>query len=213
MRTKLLAVGSLAAGSALFLWQTISRVVLPWHAATMQEFANAPRVVAAIMEGAPRNGMYVAGQGILAAVSFTPTMADKSSMEFMGPMLAKQLVTDVVVALLLCMLLLALPPITPRGGARIAAIAALAAALSIHVSNWTWYGFSPIYVAVNSIDLVIGWAIVGFVLGWLVRRMMPAETAPGAGAAVHAHGDPVPRAGSLRTTGKHHRALDEARAV
>lgn len=53
MRTKLLAVGSLAAGFALFVWQTISQVVLPWHEATMREFANAPQVVAAIKAGAP----------------------------------------------------------------------------------------------------------------------------------------------------------------
>jgi len=203
MRTKPLAVGSLAAGFALFVWQTISQVVLPWHEATMREFANAPQVIAAIKAGAAENGMYVAGQGILVAVSFTPTMADKSSTEFMGPTLAKQLVADILVASLLCMLLVAMPPVTPTGGARITAIAALAAALSIHVSNWIWYGFSPIYVLVNSVDLVIGWAIVGLVLGWLVRRMTKAETPHGAVAGVRAHGDLGPRAGSLRPAGRH----------
>jgi hypothetical protein len=203
MRTKLLAVGSLAAGFALFGWQTISQSVLPWHAATMREFANAPKVVAAIRAAAPENGMYIAEEGILAVVSLAPAGTDRLSPAVVGPKLAKQLVTDVLVALLLCMLLLAIPHITPAEGARTAAIAALAAALTIHVSNWTWYGFSPIYVIVNSIDLVIGWAIVGFVLGWLVRRMTLPETPHGAGAGVNAHADPGPRAGSLRPVGRH----------
>ena len=204
MRTKLLAVGSLAAGFTLFAWQTVSQVVLPWHAATMREFANAPSVVEAIKAGGAENGMYFANQGLLAAVSFTPDMADKTSGAFIGPMLAKQLVTDLVVGLLLCLLLLAAPAITPREGARIAAIGAAAAVLTIHLSNWTWYGFSPIYTIVNSVDVVIGWAITGFVLGWIIRRMTPAAAPTAKDHGVAAHADLGPRAGSLRPAAKHH---------
>ena len=203
MRPKLLVLGSLAAGFALFVWQTVSQVVLPWHSATMTEFTNAPQVVSAIRAGAPQNGMYFAGQGVLAAVSFTPTMADKTSGEFMGPMLAKQFVTNLVIAALLCLLLLRMPHMTPASGARTAAIAGAAAALTVHVSNWTWYGFSPIYVLVNSIDLVIGWSIVGLVLGVIIQRMTRATT-PADRQGVKAPADAGPRAGSLRPAPKPH---------
>jgi len=202
MRPKLLVLGSLAAGFALFAWQTVSQVVLPWHAATMTEFTNAPQVVAAIRAGAPDNGMYFAGQGVFAAVSFTSMMADKTSGAFMGPMLAKQFVTNLIIAALLCLLVLRVPHVTPASGARIAAIAATAAALTVHVSNWTWYGFSPIYVLVNSLDLIIGWSITGAVLGVIIHRMTHAATAsvPAGMAPLADHG---PRAGSLRPAPKH----------
>lgn len=202
MRPKLLVLGSLAAGLALFVWQTVSQVVLPWHAATMKEFTNAPAVVSAIRAGAPGNGMYFAGQGVLAAVSFTPTMADKTSGEFMGPMLAKQFVTNLVIAALLCVLLLGIPHMTAANGARVAALAAAAAALTVHVSNWTWYGFSPIYVLVNSLDLVIGWSITGAVLGVMIQRLTR-TTKPAESSGVKALGDLGPRAGSLRPAPKH----------
>ena len=202
MRIKLLIAGSLAAGFALFAWQTISQVVVPWHEATMREFEDAPRVVEVIRAGAPENGMYFAGQGILAAVAFTPTMADKTSMEFMGPMLLRQFATNVLIGLLLCLMLVTVQGVSPATGARIAAIAAAAAALTINVSNSIWYGFSMAFTLVNSVDLVIGWAIAGAVIGWLGRRIAP-STQESHRHAAHTHGDPGSRVGSLRPLGKH----------
>jgi F0F1-type ATP synthase assembly protein I len=203
MRVKLLAVGSLAAGLTLFAWQTVSQVMLPWHRMTMQEFTNAPQVIEAIQAGGSGNGMYFAGEGILAAVSFTPTLEDKTSMAFMGAMLAKQLVVDIIVGALLCMLLLVVPHIAPRDGARIAAMAALASALTARASDWIWYGFSALHTLVNSLDLVIGWSIVGAVLGWLIRRLSPAGAPRHAEHGVKTGVDLGPRAGSLRPVGKH----------
>ena len=202
MRIKLLMAGSLAAGLALFVWQTISQVVVPWHEATMREFENAPRVVEAIRAGAPENGMYFAGQGILAAVAFTPTMDDKTSMEFMGPMLVRQFATNVLIGLLLCLMLITVHGVGPVTGARIAGIAAAAAALTINVSNSIWYGFSMMFTLVNSIDLVIGWSVAGAAIGWLARRLMPASHGSHA-HATHAPGDRGSRVGSLRPVGKH----------
>ena len=46
--------------------------------------------------------MYTAPQGIIAAVSFTPDVADKT--KAMGPNMAKQMVIDLVAALLICIL-------------------------------------------------------------------------------------------------------------
>lgn len=203
MRTKHLVAGSLAAGLALFAWQTVSHVAMPWPEATLREFENVPRVVEAIRAGAPGNGMYLAGQGIFAAVSFTPTMGDKTSVEFIGPMLVRQFGTDILIGALLCLMLVTVPHISPLVGARVAATAAAAAALSINASNSIWYGFSALYTIVDSIDLVIGWSIAGLVIGWLARRMMPASHAPAVSAPRTAAGDHGSRVGSLRPAGRH----------
>ena len=101
MRGKYLLIGTLAAGLTLFVWQTISNVAIPWHTATMKESNNAA-VVQAIHAAAPANGVYFSPQGVLAAVSFTPDMADKT--KAMGGNLVKQAVIDLIVALLLCIL-------------------------------------------------------------------------------------------------------------
>src|SRR2546423_13028687 len=78
MRGKYLLYGTLAAGLTFFVWQTISNVAIPWHTATMSEFQNSAAAVQAIKAAAPTNGVYFANQGILAAVAFTPDMADKT---------------------------------------------------------------------------------------------------------------------------------------
>jgi hypothetical protein len=102
MRGKYLLYGTLAAGIALFVWQTISNVAIPWHQATIKTFTNNAAAVDAIRANTSGNGVYTAPQGIIAAVSFTPDVADKT--KAMGPNMAKQMVIDLVAALLICIL-------------------------------------------------------------------------------------------------------------
>jgi len=201
MRTKLLVTGSLAAGLSLFAWQTISQVALPWHEWTLREFENAPHVIDAIRSGAPENGMYFAGEGVLAAVSFTATLTDKTATEFMVPMLIKQLGANLIVGMLLCLMVGTGPHTLSNRRRIIAAIAATAAALTINVSNAIWYGFSQLYTIVNSIDLIIGWSIAGATVGWVARRMMPAAHLTAAQPL--RSGDRGSQVGSLRPAGRH----------
>jgi hypothetical protein len=85
---RFLLAGTVVAGITLFVWQTISNAALPWHMATMREFANNDVVVQMVRANAPENGVYVSNQGILAAVSLTPTLIDKTTL--IGQMLGKQ---------------------------------------------------------------------------------------------------------------------------
>ncbi|MFN2636556.1 MAG: hypothetical protein ABR585_05990 [Gemmatimonadaceae bacterium] len=170
MRGKYLLYGALAAGLTLFVWQTISNAAIPWHTATMSEFQNDNAIVQAVKAAAPTNGVYFSNRGILAAVSFTPDMADKS--KAMGPMMAKQIVLDLVVALILCLLVARLGVRSARETAMTLGLGALTVGMIKELSDWNWYGFGTAYSVVNVIDLVIMFALAGLVIGSIYRRQM-----------------------------------------
>ena len=180
MRGKYLLYGTLAAGLALFVWQAISNVAIPWHSATIKEFTDNAAVVQAVHAAAPANGVYMSPQGILAAVSFTPDMADKT--KAMGGNLVKQAVIDLVVALLLCILVARIGVGRKRDTALTLALAALAVGIIKELSDWNWYGFAASYAIVNVIDLAIQFALAGVVIAWLYKREMRADAAAATGA-------------------------------
>ena len=169
MRGKFLLYGTLAAGVTLFVWQTISNVALPWHQATMTELKDNAAAVQAIHAAAPVNGVYFSNQGIIAAVSFTPDMADKTKMS-MTPNLAKQLAIDLVAALLLCVLVARIGVGRKRDTALTLALGGVAAGIILELSDWNWYGFSASYASVNVIDLTIQFALAGAVIAWVYKR-------------------------------------------
>ena len=171
MTGKYLLYGTLAAGLTLFVWQTISNVAIPWHTATMTEFSNKDAVVQAVHAGAPKNGVYFSEQGILAAVSFTPDMADKTKIS-MTPNLSKQLVIDLVAALILCVLVARVGVRRKRDTAMQLALAALAALVIRELSDWNWYGFGASYAVVNIIDVTISFALAGAVIAWVHKKQV-----------------------------------------
>ena len=180
MRGKYLLYGTLAAGLTLFVWQSISHVALPFHQMTLKEFTNNAAAVDAIRANTSGNGVYIAPQGITAAVSFMPDMADKTKAE--GANLAKQFVIDLIVALLLCVLVARIGVGRKRDLALTLALAGLAAGILKEMSDWNWYGFSANYAVVNLIDLAIQFALAGVVIAWLYKREM--RGAPAGGGTV-----------------------------
>ena len=182
MRGKYLLYGTLAAGITLFVWQTISNVAIPWHSATVKQFTNNAAAVQAIHAVAPTNGVYVAPEGVVAAVSFTPDMADKT--KSMGPNMAKQLVIDLIAALLLCVVIGRIGVGRKRDAALTLGLAGLAAGIIKEMSDWNWYGFSASYAIVNEIDLMIQFALAGVVIAWLYKREVRGETAAGGAPVV-----------------------------
>ena len=169
---RFLLIGTIVTAIALFAWQSLSNTVIPWHAATMREFANNDGVVQAIRASAPENGVYFSRQGILASVAMTPDLIDKTTL--IGQMLGKQLIINLLVAFLMALVVLRLRPTsTVRAGTALA-IAGLAGSALIELSNWNWYGFAASWSIVNVIDNTIQWFIAGFVLALLMRRLTPA---------------------------------------
>jgi hypothetical protein len=176
MRAKYLFYGTLAAGLTLFVWQMISQVVIPWHEATIKPFTNNGAVVDAIRAGTSGNGVYYSPQGLVAAVSFTPDLADKSTA--MAGNLMKQAGIDLVVALTLCIVVARIGVGRKRDTAPTLALAALAAGIMKEISDWNWYGFSASYASVNVMDLVIQFALAGAVIAWIYKRQMGVVTTP-----------------------------------
>jgi hypothetical protein len=172
MNSKSLIVGTLAAALTLYVWQVISNVALPWHTATMHEWEGAANntVVQALRANAPVNGVYVSNQGVLAAVSFTPDLADKT--QLMGSMLGKQVFINLIVGFLLALVLARIGTAAPARVATTFALVGLAAGLVTELSNWNWYGYDLAFSLVNVAELTISWLLAGFVLA-LIQRKFP----------------------------------------
>jgi hypothetical protein len=168
MNAKHLVLAAFAGGLTLFGWETLSNTAIPWHDATIRAFTDSNAVVQAVKANAPQNGVYVDIRGVVAAVSFTPDMADRSTL--MGPMIGRQLALDIGIAFVLLLALRRLPRATTRQYSWGFAVAALAVGASIFVSDWNWWGFSLSWMSVNLIDRVIGYALLGIVLGGLLNR-------------------------------------------
>lgn len=168
MNAKLLVLGTLSGALTLFVWETVSNTVIPWHGSTMRSFTDSNAVVQAIKANAPTNGVYVEMRGIVAAVSFTPDMKDKSAL--LGLMLGRQFVLDLAVAFVLLLAMLRLPRASNRQYAFGTAAVALAVSASILVSNWNWYGFGAAWTIVNTLDRTIGYGLMGFALGAAVNK-------------------------------------------
>ncbi|MEX2177670.1 MAG: hypothetical protein WD801_03100 [Gemmatimonadaceae bacterium] len=185
MKAKLLVVGTLAGALTLFGWETISNAALPWHTATMRTFADSAGAAQAIRTLAPENGLYYDMRGVVAAVSITPDMIDKSTL--LGPMMGKQIALNVVVALVLLLGMQRLPRLTTSQYALVFAVAAFAISLSTFVSNWNWWGYPGAWTAVQVVDRTIGFALMGLALGGLLNKWSPRETTDEWGG-VKAHG-------------------------
>ncbi len=176
MKGKYLLYGTLAAGITLFVWQTISNVAIPWHAATINKFADNSGAVKAIQAIAPTNGVYYAEQGALVMQSFTPDLADKS--KAMGPNLGKQIAIDLVSALVLCIVVAQIGVRRKRDTATQLALVGFAMVVIKELSDWNWYGFAANYEIVNIIDLTIQFALAGAVIAWVYNKQMRGDAVP-----------------------------------
>lgn len=197
MSTRFLVIGTLVGAIVMFAWQTVSNAAIPWHMATMTEFADDSATAHAIRAAAPQNGVYYSKYGVLAAVRITPTFTDLSTGSALGPMLAKQLLLDVVGALLLVLLLGRLPVEgAVRTGATFA-VAAFAVSAIIELSNTIWYGFAASYSLVNVVEQTISFFLVGAALAALrgrIDKLARTEERP----AVRAQGGMKPSGTSIR---------------
>jgi hypothetical protein len=188
MKGKYLLYGTLAAGITLFVWQTISNVAIPWHAATINKFTDNAGAVKAIQAIAPTNGVYYAEQGALVVQSFTPDFADKS--KAMGPNMAKQIAIDLVAALVLCVVVAQIGVRRKRDTAMQLALVGFAMVLIKELSDWNWYGFAASYGLVNIVDLTIQFALAGAVIAWVYNKQMRGDAvAAGETPGVRAQGN------------------------
>ncbi len=175
MRLRYLLTAALVGGLVTFGWSAVSHLtgILPsLNPQPFQDSTAATAVVEAVRANAPSNGVYFDERGLFAAVSFERDLSPKFA-SMVVPMLM-QLGIDIVVAFLLAWLLLRFPVWPALGTGSVFGTVAAAAGVAVFLSSANWYGFPlPVQLA-ELADLVIGWFLLGIVIGALRNRMQSA---------------------------------------
>ncbi len=175
MNARYYVTAALMGGIASFAWGTVSHLVPVFPGAEPKAFADSNAVVQVIKANAPENGIYFEGRGVFAAVAFRPDMGPK--FDSIVPSLGIQLGIEIAVALVLAWVLLRLPPMTAFQTGILLAIIGVAAAIEELFPLQLWYGFPRASTLFEAFDLVVGWFLLGLVLGAVRNRMIPAQSA------------------------------------
>jgi len=172
MNPKYLILSALLGGLVIFIWGAVYHAALGVDMHTMKEFRDSTAVSEFVRDHAGDNGMFYTKDGVLAAISVTPGMNDKS--QDMGPQLGKQFVINVIVAGLLAWLLTFTSIRTPLCTAGLFALAGVTAGISSSISAWNWYNFSMPFAVASIVDLAVGFLLAGLVIGWARGKFAPA---------------------------------------
>lgn len=167
MHARYLVSAALLGGIVSFTWGAVSHMALP--GSEPKAFADSNAVIQNVKANAAENGIYFDQRGLFAVVAFRPDLGPK--FESLALPMIKQLLTEIAVALVLAWVLLRLPPMTAFQTAILFAIIGLAAAIEELVPLQTWYGFPRSNTASEAMDLLVGWFLLGLVLGGLRSRM------------------------------------------
>jgi len=171
MHARYLLSASLLGGLVGFGWGAFTHNVLP--ASRPLAFSDSTAVVQAVHANAPSNGVYYDPRGLFAAVAFHGDLGARYP-SLLYP-LTHQLIIEIVVAGLLAWVLLRLPVWPASGTGFLLATVALAAGIDQLLPFTNWYGFPLRFQLVGLADLVVGWFLVGWVIGWLRNRMLRAD--------------------------------------
>jgi hypothetical protein len=195
MKLRILIAGVLG-GIVLFNWGFVSHMVLPLGMMGMRSIPDEGAVSVALKRDIPEPGMYmVPGMDL----SKNPTAeqlkqredkakAGPSGLLIVNPLgvdpdltphLIKEVLTNIVSALFAAMLLAQLR--TNYAG-RVLFIASLGlfAWIVVCVPNWNWYSYPLEFTVARAIDYVVGWLLVGIVIGAIVKHPKVVEKAPAA---------------------------------
>lgn len=169
--------GGIVGGVIVFIWLTISWMILPFHNSTIQSFRDDGDVIEHISDEAPRDGVYMvpsaankkAAQNkpqtfMLVTIKRGPHITNMT-----GPIICS-LITQIVGAMLISYLLLQTKMLRYWHRVSFVTIAGLTAGLLGYLPDWTWFGFTGGYVFAQILDFVIGWFLAGLAIGKLVRR-------------------------------------------
>jgi hypothetical protein len=194
--TRLLLAG-LAGGAVLFVWDAVSRTVLPWPDRGLKQFSHEWVVADAVTRFARGPGMYALPHPTYEDPVLSDTMnralAERSRRLYRtGPVVfasarfacgppppaqwAKSFLIQVLAALPVAWLL---GRLAPAGfGARWSAVLvfALAACAAVHLPYWNWWNFSTRHTAVTVADALIGWGLAGLPLAAIVRPRTSVES-------------------------------------
>ena len=182
--TKSLWKGTFFGGLALFVWSTISWMVLPWHNATLNTFTNEDEVARVLKANTSGRGIYVY-PGEHHTPGLTPEQqkrAEEAVMDKMktGPFIfvsfddrgmssmTKPMVTRLLLQILGALVLTLIVVRCRESGfwerVVIVVLVVLAAGILCFLPLWNWFGFATNYTLVAVIDLLMAGFLGGLVI-------------------------------------------------
>lgn len=186
---KQLVLGSVLGAIVLFIWSMIAWEMIPWPGTPLRAFANEDAVTQAIVANAPASGNYLLpnpdmkgltadqqqkamdkmaqGPIVFAAVRREPFTS-------MAKPLVIQFLTQLVVALIACFLLLQTSGLAFKCRVLFLTLIGLLIFVGGHVDEWNWWSFSNAYMLMQFGALVIGWFLASLVMSSVVKGKMPA---------------------------------------
>lgn len=186
---KQLVLGTVLGAIVLFVWSALSWTIIPWPGEPFHTFTNEQAVVDAIKANAPQSGNYMVPNEPKRTPGMTDAQykaAERAAMDQgargpmifavvrLGPMnmvkpLIIQFLTDIVLALLACILLLQTDRLSYF--ARVAFVTAIGVLIFVggHVEEWNWFSFSTAYLMMELGAIVIGWILAGLLIAKFVR--------------------------------------------
>ena len=191
---KRVILGGLLGGVALFFWGAVAHMLTPLGATGFSRLpVDREDALRASMKAAvTADGMYLyPGADMNKPMTtseeavWTAKLKDGPSGLLLirtgavEPGMSRQLMTEFgtnVVSAVLAGLLLAATRLRFAGRVGFVTLLGLFATLTVNVPYWNWYGFRTDFTAAALIEHVVGWLIVGLVLGAIVKHPAPAES-------------------------------------
>ena len=186
---KQLALGTILGAIVLFVWSALAWMIIPWPGEPLRHFTSEDAIVNAIKTNVPRSGYYLipnepqrlpgmTEEQYQKAVKDAEDRMNNGPMVFaairlegisMGKSMIVGFLTNIVGALLACILLLQTDRLSYRG--RVAFVTALGLLIFVggHVDEWNWWGFSTAYTMMTLGAVLIGWILAGLVMAIFVR--------------------------------------------
>ncbi len=177
--------GSLLGGIVFFLWMNISWMLIGWHQAYMKPVGNETELAQAIRSTISEPGMYFIPyhnqkndkndhaefMQKMETGPFAKMMIYPNGKPFsMGNMLLVSFLISCLLSGLITFLLELTKKLTLAQKVMFVELVGLVGSSSLILGDWNWWGYPPLYVVVNLIDVAISWSLVGLVLGKFVIK-------------------------------------------
>jgi hypothetical protein len=175
-------------GFVLFIWGMFSWMMLPFHHSHIRKFTDESSVAAVIKKNAPSSGIYELPNTFAYTEGTTrEEMAEGLEMMEEGPYMfasvrvngvgkmsawpfAASLIVHMIGAFIAIWLLLQTKGLSSKKQVGFITLFGFGVGILGLLPDWIWWGFPVGFIAVNSVDLVIGWFLAGLCIVHVLRK-------------------------------------------